>query len=227
MSGQSVCFYGKGKKARNCHLSHCLWIVMKKVFAWSGIHLLWKMSSTFKSSKIKPGSDCSKYFIILVMSCLFLAFSKYTGQKTKPKVWAVARQDFKNKIASTNHFNVSREERAKTNRNSSSTIINTKIEPETLGYKNVKNVTRKELIAKVAMAIRSSKEVARKTKDWKWKINTPHNNTNRNVWSRFWRNEKSGKLKSHPDQPDRLRNQPEELAQYDAEIAWREANRKP
>ena len=209
-------------------MPHCLRIVMKKVFARSRIYWLRKMSSTLKSSKIKQGSDCSKYIIILLLSCFFLVFAQYTGQKTNPKLRAVApRHVLGNDKSLGTHFKAYQEERTSEKGIRTlgiSSIINKAFMQETSEPKKVK---RKELIAEVAKAIHASKEVARKTKDWNWKMNTPHNNTNRNVWSRFWRNEKSGRLKSRPDQPDRLRNQPQELAEYDAEIAWRETNRKP
>ena len=51
--------------------------------------------------------------------------------------------------------------------------------------------SRKQLLSNVAKAIQASKKTA-------WKRRFPDLRNNSNIWSSFWKNEKSGKLKSEP-----------------------------
>ena len=67
--------------------------------------------------------------------------------------------------------------------------------------------SRKQLLSRVAKAIHASKETARKRLGGQ--IGVRRNNSD--IWSSFWQNEKSGKLKSEP----------RELALYDEEINWK------
>ena len=66
--------------------------------------------------------------------------------------------------------------------------------------------SRKQLLPQVAKAIHASKETARKRRG---EAGARRNNSN--IWSSFWQNEKSGKLKSEP----------RELALYDEENDWK------
>ena len=68
--------------------------------------------------------------------------------------------------------------------------------------------SRKQLLSRVAKAIHASKETARKRLGGQ--VGELRRN-NSDIWSSFWQNEKSGKLKSEP----------RELALYDEEINWK------
>ena len=68
--------------------------------------------------------------------------------------------------------------------------------------------SRKQLLSRVAKAIHASKENAKR----RGGIEDLGTRNNSDIWSSFWRNEKSGKLKSEP----------RELALYDyVEIGWK------